>query len=72
MKRNMTLQEALAIQVCEWTSGGEGTPGMHVCECATGDRKVCDQMMRAAQAALLVLDCAEFSDNDTKRQFRDE
>ncbi len=50
-------REAIAIAICDATSGGEGPRGLpgKDCECTVGGATVCPDMLRAADAAIAVL-----------------
>ena len=58
MTHMTTLREIIAIQICEATSGGEGLPGIHKCECRLkGWTTECVDMLKAADGALAAIGC---------------
>jgi hypothetical protein len=62
-----TLRERVAIAICDTTSGLEGPPGMHECECKPDGVTECADMLRAADAA--IEECAKVCDGYAKRSW---
>lgn len=65
-----TLREIIAIQICEATSGGEGVPGIHRCDCMlSGWTTECADMLKAADGALAAIGCGFGNSHITPEQW---